>query len=461
MNSAVQEGLESEEIHALSYELMQDIAECLDSQNKRAFSSLIKDLQPADLADILQSLNQSQRLQFIAYTPKETLGEILSCLDEDVRENVFDAIENKDYAEVVGQLSSDDVVDLIEDLEQEDQEEILAELPAQERVLIEESLSYPEESAGRLMQHEVATLPEHWNVGNTIDFMRTETSVLPTEDFYDLFVIDPQRKVLGKVPVSRVLREKRDVKIVDIMKTDIKQIPAQTDQEDIAHLFRSYGLMDAPVVDEGGRLLGVITVDDIVRVIDEEAEEDLMRLGGVAADDLYSATMKTTRQRFSWLSVNLLTAIIASLVIAQFAGVIEKIVALAVLMPIVASMAGNAGTQTLTVAVRAIAMRELNYNNVRRILWKEVLVGLINGALFAVLTGIITFFWFDSFVIALLIGCATIISLIIANLFGLLIPLGLAEASVDPAIASGVFLTTVTDVIAFLSFLGLASLILI
>jgi magnesium transporter len=305
----------------------------------------------------------------------------------------------------------------------------------------------------------VVVIPSAWSVGETIDFMR-KSKTLP-DDFYDLFIVNPKHRPIGMVPLSRVLRTRRPVRLTKIMDTEMKLIPLTMDQEDVAYTFRQYGLVSAPVVDDAGRLVGVITVDDVINVIDEEAEDDLMKLAGVGETDLYSAFWSTTRSRSAWLVVNLGTAILASLVIGLFEDTIERLVALAVLMPIVASMGGNAGTQTLTVAVRALAMKDLTAAHAWRFVRKEVTVGIVNGVLFAILTGLIAWFWFDQPEIGLVIGAAMIVNMVVAGLSGTLIPLGLERVGVDPAIASTVFLTTVTDVIGFFAFLGLAAVFLL
>ena len=325
---------------------------------------------------------------------------------------------------------------------------------------METALSYPQDSAGRLMQREIVTVPENWRVGDTIDYMRARAAQLP-RDFYDIFVVDDERYPVGVLPLSRLMRSRRPIEVSDIMQRVFLSISLTTDQEDVAHVFRKYGLVSAPVVDEDGRLVGVITVDDVVDVIQEEAEEDIMHLGGVREDDFYAAVFDTTHTRFSWLLINLGTAIVASIVIGLFDAVIERVVALAVLMPIVASMGGNAGTQTLTVAVRALAMKELTPTNAARIVVKEVLVGGVNGLLFAIVMGLVAWLWFGDPALGGIIAAAMIINLLIAGFAGTVVPIALDRLKIDPAIASTVVLTSVTDVVGFLAFLGLGALVLL
>jgi magnesium transporter len=309
------------------------------------------------------------------------------------------------------------------------------------------------------MQREVVVVPASWTVGQTIDFMRSAQN-LP-DDFYDLFVVDPKHKCQGAVPISRVLRAKRAATIEEIMETDVRPIPFSMDQEEVAYLFRQYGLVSTPVVDDSGRVIGMITVDDIVHVIDEEAEDDLMKLAGLGESDLYGRVFATAKSRATWLTVNLGTAVLASLVIGLFEATLSQAVALAVLMPIVASMGGNAGMQTLTVAVRALAMKDLSATNALRFIGKECLVGLSNGVLFAVMTGAVAWLWFGRADIGVIIGLAMIVNMLVAGLSGTLVPLGLEKLKIDPAVASAVFLTTITDVVGFFAFLGLAALFIL
>jgi len=440
-------------------ENVKKIEEALDDGRLEEIRSLLGSLHVADIADLIESLSDDQRRTLMAAIDHESIPEVLSYLDETVRESLLDALEPEQVANVITQLDSDDAVDLIETLEPEDQREVLDAVPAEERAQLEDALQYPEDTAGRLMQRELVKVPVGWTVGNAIDFSRSDVD-LPS-DFYNLYIVDAEGKPQGSIPLSRVLRSGRDTPLVSLMDRDLRLVPATMDQEEVAFLFRKYGLIAAPVVDTGGRLVGVITFDDAVRVIEEEAEDDLLKLGGVREDDLYSAAVDTTKARMPWLAVNLGTAFLASSVIGLFEGAIEKIVALAVLMPIVASMGGNAGTQTLTVAVRALATKELSSANARRVLGKEILVGLANGLAFALLTGIVAWIWFQDRGVGIVLALAMVANLLMAAFMGITIPLLLERLKIDPAVASGVFLTAITDVVGFGVFLGLAALFLL
>lgn len=440
-------------------EILDTARQALATNDVQRVESIVETEHAADIANLLEQLSPEERRLFVEVTRHILDPETLSYLDETVREEVLELLTPKEVAAAVVELDSDDAVDILEDLDDEQKEKILASIPPEERAILEAGLTYPEESAGRLMQRELVAVPSYWTVGECIDFLRAARE-LP-DDFYDLFLVDPAHKPVGSVPLSRAMRNRRNVKLEDIMETDLRVIPAEMDQEAVAHLFRQYALVSAPVVDEAGRLVGVITVDDVVHVIDEEAEDDLMKLGGVKEDDLYRAAVDTARSRFTWLGINLGTAFLASFVISIFESTIERVVALAVLMPIVASMGGNAGTQTLTVAVRALAMKDLTDANAWRFVGKELIVGSFNGVIFAVLVGAVAGFWFESLEIGVVIGAAMVVNLLVAGLAGTLIPLGLDRLKIDPAVASGVFLTTMTDVIGFLAFLGLATLFLL
>ncbi len=454
------EAARSRDVYGLDSDLVEAVEKALDRGDGESVRALIEPLHDADIADLVQSLGADERREFVGMIRAEFRPGILVELDERVRDEVVDQLGLAETAAAVAELDTDDAVDVIAELDEEEQQQILEAIPAADRTLIEQGLAYPEDSAGRLMQRELVAVPSFWTVGETIDHLRKSADETPDDlphDFYDIFVVDPGHRPVGAISLSRLLRARRPVALTELMATEMKVIGANTDQEEVAFLFRQRDLTSAPVVDEGGRLVGVITIDDVVDVIDEELEDDMMRLGGVREDDLYSAAVETARSRFGWLLVNLGTAVLASLVIGLFDATIEQMVALAVLMPIVASMGGNAGTQTLTVAVRALATKELTAANALRVVGKELMVGGVNGILFAVIAAGVAWFWFGSGAIAVVLGVAMIINLVVAALAGATIPLMLERAHVDPAIASGVFLTTITDVVGFFAFLGLAA----
>ncbi len=439
-----------------SADLIRSISEALGRDEPSVAASLVSDLKAPDLADVIELLGPEERIQLIQAIGPAFDYEVLSELDESVRDQVSEALPNEVLAKAVTQLDTDDAAYVIENLEESDQQEILAQLPSGERQAIERNLEYPEDTAGRLMQADFVAVPPFWTVGTVVDHMR-DSDDLP-DDFSEIFVVDPTYRVLGSVVLSRILRTKRDVPISSIMNPDRHVMLATEGQEELARQFQRYDLMSAPVVDASNRLVGVVTVDDVVEVIQEEAEEDMKALAGVGDERLSDTVVEVARPRFWWLFVNLGTAILASAVIGLFGATIEKMVALAVLMPIVASMGGNAGTQTMTVAVRALATRELTAANVARVVLRETAVGLLNGMAFAVLMGFIAYFWFGSQRLGLVIGTAMIVNLVAAALAGIFIPLGLNRIKFDPAVSSTVFVTTVTDVVGFFSFLGLASL---
>lgn len=441
---------------AITSDFLRAVEAALDAGDSAKVRELALPLHEADLADLIQLLRPEQREPFIDMLGSDFNAAALSELDEGVRDQVLETMEPEQVAEALQQLDSDEAVYVIEDLDKEEQSDILAKLPMFERAAIERSLEYPEDSAGRIMQTDLIAVPPFWSVGQTIDYM-SETQDLP-DRFYEIFVVDPAFHLLGSVALDRLLRSKRPTNIEEITDLDMHAVEVQADQEEVARLFERYNLTSAPVVDPDKRLVGVITADDVVEIIQEEASEDILRLGGVAGESVSDTVWDTTKHRFIWLLVNLGTAVLASLVISLFDATIEQMVALAVLMPIVASMGGNAGTQTMTVAVRALATQDLSSVNAARVISRETLVGLLNGLLFAVIMGVIAFFWFGSGQLGIVIGAAMIINLLVAALSGILIPLGLYALKLDPAIASGVFVTTMTDCVGFFAFLGLASL---
>lgn len=442
---------------ALRPEFVALVSAAIEATETARLRELVGDLHETDQADLLKALAPDERPTLIELLGADFDFSALTELDETARVRILDELETETVVEGVRELDSDDAVYILEDLGEAEKAEILDQLPALERVALKRSLDYPDESAGRRMQTEFIAVPPFWTVGQTIDFLR-DTPDLP-DRFYELFAVDPGYRFLGAVPLDIFLRTKRPVAIAEIVSEDRRRVQATDDQEDVARLFERYNLVSAPVVDEAGRLVGVITADDVMDVIEEEADEDLKALGGVKADEeLSDSVWYIARSRFSWLFVNLLTAILASAVIGLFEGQIEKMVALAVLMPIVASQGGNAGTQTMTVAVRALATRDLGPGNAWRIVRREVAAGLINGLAFAVIMGCVAVAWFGLPDLGLVIGLAMVIVLAAAALGGIVIPLALDRLGVDPAVSSGPFVTTVTDVVGFFAFLGLAAL---
>jgi len=448
-----------DEVYELSRRDVGAVLEAVEAGARDELISLMEPMHAADIADLLEQISSADRYALIELYGVEFDGEILSELDESIREDVISALRPEVLAEAVRELESDDVVDLLEDLEQLQQDAIFNALDDADAMVARQALSYPEDSAGRMMQREVVAAPEHWCVGDVIDFMRSSED-LP-EQFYHVVLVDPRMHPVGNVTLGRIMGAPRKQPLSDLTEEVFQIIPVDQDEGDVAYAFNQYHLISAPVVDDEGRLVGVITIDDAMVVLDEEHEEDILRLAGVGEGSLTDRVISTTKRRFPWLAVNLVTAVLASLVIAQFEGVISDFVALAVLMPIVASMGGNAGTQSLTVAVRAIATKDLTGSNVWRVIRREVLVGAVNGAIFALVMGVVCVLWFSSATLGLVIASAMVINLVVAGFAGTVIPVALEKAGVDPALASGAFVTTVTDVVGFFAFLGLAALVLV
>jgi magnesium transporter len=437
-------------------ELARPVSQALASGDAEGARTLVAELAPPDLADLLELIEPDTRIKLIATLGAAFPYEALSELDETVRDELLRELPKDLLSRAVAEMETDDAAYVLENLEEADKHEILAQLPAADRAALERNLEYPEETAGRLMQTDFVAVPPFWTVGQVIDYMR-ETEDLP-ETFSDIYVVDPSYHVVGGVDLSRLLRTKREVPIEKIMNADTEVVLATADQEAVARQFERYDLKSAPVVDADRRLVGVVTVDDVVEVIEEEAEEDLRRLGGVGDESVADNVISAVRGRFMWLFINLGTALLASSVIKLFDATIEEMVALAVLMPIVASMGGNAATQTMTVAVRALATQELGPVNAARVVLREAYVGLVNGFLFATIMGLVVLAWFGMGTLGVVIAAAMICNFLAAALAGILIPLGLHRAGFDPAVSSGVFVTTVTDVVGFFAFLGLASL---
>lgn len=444
-----------EEAFGITDRLVGEVLDAVAAEDADAVDALLDPLHPADIAHLIEQIDGRDRRELIAVWKGGMDGDILSELDESLREEIISQLAPSELADAVRDLESDDVVDLVEYLDDEQQEAVLEALDAGDRVVVEQALSYPEESAGRHMQSELVRAPDHWTVGDAIDFMRSDV-VLP-DQFYHVILVDPRLKATGYVTLGRILSHPRDVPLQDLTEDTFRTFHVHQDVEEVAQAINHYHMITAPVVDDDDRIVGVITIDDAMAFLEEEAEEDILRLAGVGEGSLSDRVIETTKQRFPWLAVNLVTAIFASLVISLFEGTISSLVALAVLMPIVASMGGNAGTQSLTVAVRAIATRDLTGANVWRVIRREVLVGLINGLVFAVVMGIVGIVWFGSPVLGAVIATAMVINLVIAGLAGTVIPVTLERLGIDPALASGAFVTTVTDVVGFFAFLGLAA----
>ena len=436
------------------------ILNAINKKNRISLKKLIEPLHPADQADMLERLSNEKLNIFLTILGRSLDPEVLVYLDHNVQEKVFNILGPKVLAKAIPELHSDDAVEILQELEEKDRNVVIKQLPKADRILVEEALSYPEYSAGRLMQREFLAFPGNWTVGQTIDHMRANPQD-EEDSFYSIYIVDPAHRLMGVISLSKLLSAKRPLRLNDLMELKPRNVNVETDQEEVALLFQQYGLVNMPVVDNADRLLGVIIVDDIVDVINEEAEEDLQGLTGVSDLSITSSFLETAKGRFSWLILNMFTAVLASSVIGLFQEEIEKLVALAVLMPIVASMGGNAGTQTVTVAVRALATRQLNYSNLQKFVLKETWVGMINGFLFALLSIVLAYLWFGDKEIAIIMGLAMIANLLFAGVLGTLIPLTLEKFKIDPAISSSVFLTTATDVIGFFTFLGLSALVIL
>jgi magnesium transporter len=419
-------------------------------------ATVMAPLHASDVGDVLESLDADERLELVRLLGDRFDYSALTEVDESVRVELMDELPNAEIARGVAGLDNDDAVFLLEDLEQEDRDEVLAKLPTFERLSLKRSLDFPEDSAGRRMQTDFIAIPPFWTVGQTIDYLRAEPD-LPDE-FYQIYVVDASYQVLGTIPLDKFLRAQRATSIEALMNTNLVLVDANEDQEEAARDFERYDLVEVGVIDESKRLVGVLTIDDIVDVIHEEADEDIKLLAGVGDEDISDSTVDTVRSRVPWLVVNLVTAVGVSFVIGLFGATIDQMVALAVLMPIVASMGGNAGTQTMTVTVRALAMRELDGRRLRRLIGREMIVGCVNGVIFALLIGVVTWLRFNDPQLGVVIALAMVVNLIVAGTAGILIPVMLDKFKADPAIASAVFVTTITDVVGFFAFLGIAGL---
>ncbi|QDL94201.1 magnesium transporter (plasmid) [Paroceanicella profunda] len=460
MTEAAEPAVEpAEDAYALDAAVVDAILAAVEVGARERLVALLNPLHDADIADLLEQIDQPLRARLIALWGADIAPYAITELRSGVRDLVVPLLSPEQLARVAEELETDDMVYLVEDLAETDQEKVLDALDDADRMAVERSLTYPEYSAGRLMQRELVSAPEHWTVGEIIDYMRASDD-LPDE-FYDVIIVDPRHRPVGMVALSKIMANRRETRLDTLMNEDFRIIPADQAQEDVAYAFNQYHLITGPVVDAQGRLVGVITIDDAMEVLEDEAEEDMKLLAGVGDEEIADRVWETARARFPWLAVNICTALIASAVIALFSGTIEAIVALAVLMPIVTSMGGNAGTQSLTVAVRGLATRDITSKNMWRVVRREVIVGVLNGAVFGMLIGAVGFIWFGTPMLGVVLWLAMLLNMLVAGLVGILIPIGLDRAGADPALASGVFVTMSTDVIGFLAFLGLASVMLL
>ena len=436
-------------------EYIKVVTEKISSNDAGFISNSFKEMHPADTADIIEHLNQNDRENLIKLNNFKIDPEVFVELNESIQTEIIKYLSTDSIVYILQNLESDDAIKIIENLDEHNKNEILRSLPPKDRFVLLESLSYPEDSAARIMQRQFTAIPSNWSVGQTIDYLR-ENKDLPDE-FLEIFIVDNEFKPIGTVPSSKVLRASRESKMISIMNESQLSIPVDMDREEVGHLIENYNLNTGCVVDKNNKLVGMITSDDVLTVLKEEAEEDALRLAGVGDEEITDGVLKKTKRRFSWLLLNLFTAILASIVIGFFQEDIEKVVALAVLMPIVASMGGNAGMQTLAVTIRTIATNELTKNNFSENILKEFLIGILNGIIFAIISAFIVQLWFQDVTLSLIISISMILNMIVAGLFGILVPITLKKFNIDPAIASSVFVTTITDVIGFLSFLGIGA----
>ncbi|WP_448659392.1 magnesium transporter [Sphingomonas sp. CJ99] len=457
-DTAEGEGRELDEDDRLKPEFVRAVLDAVEAGDTETARDRVEPLHPADIADLIELTPADQRAALASAIHGLIDGDVLAELNDWVRDELIEALTATQVADLAAELDTDDAVAIIEDMAEADQQAVLRALDPDDRAAIEEALSYPEESAGRLMQRELIAVPEHWTVGDVLDFLRQDEEL--TTDFWEVFVVDPAHHPVGTCHLSWVLRAPRSVSIGDVMKREQTLIPVDMDQEEVALRFQKYGLISAAVVDDNGRLVGMITVDDVVHIISEEAGEDILRLSGAGEGDINEPVIESYRGRIRWLLANLLTASVASAVIYFFGGAIESMVALAVLMPIVAGLGGNAGTQTLAVTVRALAMNQLTSSNTWRAVRREMSIAVLNGLTVAGVSGVVVGTIFHDAMLGVVIALAMLGNIVIAGCAGVIVPLTLDRWRADPAIASSIFVTMTTDSMGFLVFLGLASLFL-
>ncbi len=436
-------------------EYIKVVTEKIANNDAGFISNSFKEIHPADAADIIEHLSEGDREKLIKLNNFKIDPEVFVEMNESVQKEIIKFLASDSIVSILKNLESDDAIKILENIDEKNKNTILSSLPPKDKFALLESLSYPEDSAARIMQREFTAIPSNWSVGQTIDYLR-EDKDLP-EQFLEIFIVDNEFKPIGTVPSSKVLRTPRETKMNSIMSESQLLIPVDMDKEEVGNLFENYNLNSACVVDKNNKLVGMITSDDVLTVLKEEAEEDVLRLAGVGNEEITDGIFKKTKRRFNWLLLNLFTAVMASIVIGFFQEDIEKVVALAVLMPIVASMGGNAGMQTLAVTIRTIATNELTKNNFTQNVLKEFSIGILNGLIFAAISAIIVQIWFNDATLSLIISISMVLNMIVAGLFGILVPVTLKKMNIDPAIASSVFVTTITDVIGFLSFLGIGA----
>jgi len=437
-------------------EFINTFSERIQTEDIKFINQTLKDLHESDVANLIENLENETRTKLIAIEGFNINPDIFIELNESIQSEVLQILSIDSIINIIKRLESDDSIKILENLDKSKKETVLEKLPPKDKFLLEEGLSYPDDSAARIMQREFTAVPSNWSVGQTIDYLR-ENKDLPKE-FLEIFIVDNEFKPVGTVPSSRVLRASRESKMNSIMSEMPVLIPVNMDKEEVGHTFENYSLVSAGVINKDNKLVGMITADDVVTVVQEEAEEDVLRLAGVGDEEITDSVIVKTKRRFNWLLLNLFTALLATWVISNFGASIEQMVALAFLMPIVASMGGNAGMQTLAVTIRAIATKELSSSNFNRVVGKEFIIGILNGIIFAIITAVIVQLWFKEINLSFLIGVSMILNMIVAGLFGILVPVSLKKMNIDPALASSVFVTTITDVIGFLSFLGLGSI---
>jgi len=436
-------------------EFVDKVLDAVEAGDDETARQLVEPLHPADVADLIELARRDEREGLVKALAGIVDADVLAEMNDWVREDLLDEMEPQQVADFAGQLETDDAVALIEDLDRDEQQAVLQRMEPDDRAAVEEALSYPEESAGRLMQRDLIAVPEHWSVGEVIDYLRKTQDL--ADDFWEVFVVSPNHHPVGTCKLSSILRSARSLKVADIMVPDQTLIPVDMDQEDVAFRFQKYALVSAAVIDTSGRLVGMITVDDVVHIIQEEAGEDVLLLAGAGEGDINEPIRLTSRTRLTWLLVNLPTAMLAASVVHLFDAEIAKFAVLAVLMPIVAGMGGNAGTQTLAVAVRALATNQLTESNTLRAFGRELTIALVNGVSLGLLIGVGVALIFQNPLLGAVMGAAMVINNLVAGLAGVMVPITLDRFKIDPAVSSAVFVTTCTDCLGFLSFLGLAS----